>query len=370
MVKKTMKLREAGDLVKQTVKNWSEDKAGRLAAALSYYTIFSLAPLLVIAIAVAGLIFTRGQAQAQVIGQIQELTGSEEIAGLVGGMIESVSQPGASIVALMFGGVTLLFGAAGVFGQLQDALNTIWGVTPVAQRGLGGVIKNRFLSFLMVFLIGFLLLASLLITAALSILDNFLVDLLPAFELVSQLINFFVSFGIITLLFGLIFKILPEADLAWRDVWLGAAVTALLFTLGRMALGIYLGSNAVASPYGAAGSLVLILLWIYYSAQIFFLGAEFTQVYANRYGSRASTEAAAIQQKDRERSGRGRPVQETPAVAPYAPGAGATGRAPGAHPELLPEAKPALRALSTVLAVFVGFIGGMIVTRSTSSKNT
>jgi membrane protein len=181
--------------------------------------------------------------------------------------------------------VTLFVGATGVFVQLQDALNSIWGVRRKPGRGLRNFIKDRLLSFALILGIGFLLLVSLILSAGLSALGNFVTGLLPAQATLWQWINFGVSFGVITLLFAVIFKVLPDVKIAWRDVWIGALLTALLFNLGKYLLGLYLGRSSVTSAYGAAGSLVIVLLWVYYSAQILFFGAKFTQIYSNRYGS-------------------------------------------------------------------------------------
>ena len=276
-----MKLKDLWSLLKDTAKEWSEDKAPRLAAALSYYTIFSLAPLLVIVIAIAGLAFGQAAAQNRINAQIEGLIGQPG-ASAIQAMIASASNPRAGIIATVIGVVTLLLGAAGLFGQLQDSLNTIWEIQPKPEKGLGGLIKKRFLSFTMVLGIGFLLLVSLVITAALSALDNFTTNLFPGFELVFQIVNFLISFAVITLLFAMIYKILPDAKLGWRDVWLGAAVTALLFSAGKLLIGLYMGHASVTSSFGAAGSLVVVLLWIYYSAQILFFGAEVTAVLARR----------------------------------------------------------------------------------------
>jgi membrane protein len=201
-------------------------------------------------------------------------------------MIQRAEQPSTGLVATVVALVTLLFGASGVFGQLQDALNTVWGVEPKVGRGVWGFIKDRFLSFVAVVGTGFLLLVSLVLSSALAALGKWFSGVLPLPEVVLQALNFMVSFVVITGLFALIFKVLPDARVAWRDVWVGAALTAALFTIGKFAIGLYLGKSNVASAYGAAGSLVIVLVWVYYSAQILLYGAEFTQVYANRLGER------------------------------------------------------------------------------------
>jgi membrane protein len=288
-----MKFNDTTQLFKTTFSEWSEDKAARLAAALAYYTVVALAPLLVIVIAIAGLAFGQEATQGQVVGQIASLVGQQS-AEQIQGIIASASQPKSGILATVAGIVTLLFGASGVFGQLQDGMNTIWEVTAKPGRGILGLIKDRFLSLTMVFGVGFLLLVSLALSAALAAVGKFLGELLPLPEVVMLILSFIVSFAVITLLFAMIFKVLPDVKITWGDVWIGAAMTALLFTVGKILLGLYLGKSSVGSAYGAAGSIIVILIWVYYSAQILFFGAEFTQVYANRYGSHITPDEDAV----------------------------------------------------------------------------
>jgi membrane protein len=276
--------RETLELFKDTFSNWNKDHAPRLGAALAYYTVFSLGPLLIIVIAIAGLVFGAEAAQGQIVGQMQGLVG-EQGAAFIQAAIESASQPRSSLIASVIGIVTLLLGALGVFAQLQDALNAIWDVTPKPDRGWRGLIEDRLLSFSMILVVGFLLLVSLVASTALAAFFKYVGGVVPMTAIVAEGVNFFVSFAVITLLFALIFKYLPDAQIAWSNVWIGAAMTALLFTIGKVILGIYLGNSAVSSAYGAAGSLVVVLVWVYYSAQILFFGAEFTKVYANRYGA-------------------------------------------------------------------------------------
>ena len=291
-------------LIRNTIHEWQEDRAPRLAAALAYYTTFSLAPVLILIIAIAGLVGGQQAAQSQVMAQIQDLLGPQG-STFVQGMIQSASQPATGIAATLIGAATLLFGALGVFGELQNSLNMIWDVKPKPARNLWDGIKRfflgRLLSFTMVLGIGFLLLASLVLSAALSALGQFVSATLPLANLWLQLINFFSSFLVITLLFAMIFKFLPEADIAWKDVWLGAAVTSALFTLGKFLIGLYLGRSRVGSIFGAAGSLAILLIWIYYSAQILFFGAEFTQVYANLYGSKIVPDPDMMKITEKER---------------------------------------------------------------------
>lgn len=277
------------NLLKLSYQGWKEDKASRLSAALAYYTIFSLAPLLIIVIAITGLFWQQQAVHQQVMNQIQGLVGADG-AKFVSDLLTSASNPSRGITATILGIITLVFGALGVFNELHNALNTIWEVKEEETKGLLQSIKkiifDRFLSFTMILGIGFLLLVSLVISAALSAVQTSIGNAIPLSEIVLQLANLVISIAVITVLFALIYKFLPDAEIAWRDVWLGAFVTAVLFSLGKFLIGLYLGNSAVASSFGAAGSLVLLLLWIYYSAQILFFGAEFTQVYANNYGSK------------------------------------------------------------------------------------
>lgn len=286
-----MNVKQYGMLLKDATFAWWEHKVPRLGAALAYYTIFSLGPLMLIIIAIAGQVFGEEAAQGQIVQQIQGLVG-EEGAKAIEAMLISARKPSAGIVATVLGVVMLLFGASGVFGQLQDALNTIWGVTPKPGRGLWGFLKDRFLSFAMVVGIAFLLLVSLVVTAALSALGTLFGEW--GASVGGQAANFVISFGVITFLFAMIFKVLPDVRLAWRDVWVGAALTSLLFTIGKLLIGLYLGRSSTASAFGAAGSLVVLLIWIYYSAQILFFGAEFTRAYAAKRGSRVTATPNAV----------------------------------------------------------------------------
>lgn len=294
------------ELLKQTFTEWQEDKASRLAAALSYYTAFSLAPLLIIVIAITALAFGQDAAQGEIVGQLQDLVGREG-AQAIETMIENSRKPTEGTIATLISIVILIFGATGVFSQLQDALNTIWNVAPKPGRGVKGIVKDRFLSFAMVIGIGFLLLVSLVLSAALSALSNYIGHLVPSLNVVWPLVNFLFSFAVITFLFAVIYKVLPDVKITWNDVWIGAAITALLFTIGKTLIGLYLGNSSVGSTYGAAGSFVVLLLWVNYSAQILFFGAEFTQVYANRFGSRIQPAPNAVLLTDAERARQGIP---------------------------------------------------------------
>jgi membrane protein len=299
-------------LLKNTFSEWNEDKAPRLAAALAYYALFAIAPLLIIAIAIAAWAFNQEQAavRGQILGQIQGLVGEQGGKAIQDMLAGAASKPATGLFATVAGLVTLVFGAIGVFGQLQDALNTIWEVAPKPGRSWMDMIKDRLAPFTMVLGIAFLLLVSLVVSAVLAAVSTFLGGMLPDLAIVGQVISFVVSFGVITLLFAMIYKLLPDVKIAWSDVWIGAAVTALLFTIGRLLIGLYLGRSSTASTYGAAGSLVIVLIWVYYSAQILFLGAEFTQVYAKAYGSKIQPAENAVAVTEEARAQQGIPRKE------------------------------------------------------------
>ncbi|MBD2524246.1 YihY/virulence factor BrkB family protein [Nostoc sp. FACHB-133] len=292
-----MNLQAILKLFQETFKEWSEDKASRLAAALAYYTIFSIAPLLIIVIAIAGAVFGEEAARGQIVGQIQGLVGIEG-AKFLESAIQNANQPKTGAIASIISVVVLLLGATGLFTELQDAMNTIWEVKPKPGRGVTNIIRLRILSFAMVIGIGFLLLVSLVISTALTTLVTYFSNLLPGVDFLWQLVNFLLSFAITTVLFGLIFKVLPDVKIAWSDVLVGASLTSVLFSIGRFLLGQYLGNGSFGSTYGAAGSLVVILAWVNYATQILFFGAEFTQVYARRYGSGITPTKHAIPLSD------------------------------------------------------------------------
>jgi membrane protein len=275
-------------LLKATFFKWSDDHAQGLGAALAFYTVFSLAPLLLIAIAIAGLVFGQEAAEGQILGQIRDLVGDDS-AKTIQDILENVRKPSTGVIATCIAGVTLFFGATGVFAQVQEALNTIWGVETNQELGIVQILKSRFLSFLTVLGSGFLLLVSLILSAGLAAIGHRLEFVLHGSELLIQLMNFLISFGTITLLFAMIYKILPDVSIQWSDVWIGAGMTSLLFTIGKLLIGLYLGKTEVGLVYGAAGSLIVILLWVYYASQIFLFGAEFTAVYARSHGSRIET---------------------------------------------------------------------------------
>lgn len=296
-------------LLKETFAEWNNDKASRLAAALAYYTVFSLAPLLIIAIAIAGAVFGEEAARGEIVTQIQSLVGKEG-AQFIETAIENASKPETGSIASIISVVVLLFGASGLFAQLQDALNTIWEVQPKPNLGLWTILRTRFLSFTMVLGVGFLLLVSLILSAGLAGVINFFGHLLPGGGFLLQLANFILSFVVTTVLFGLIYKVLPDAKITWSDVWIGAIITSLLFSVGRFLLGLYLGNSSFGSTYGAAGSVVIILAWVNYAAQILFFGAEFTQVYARRFGSQIVPDKNAISMTSATRDRQGMKRQD------------------------------------------------------------
>lgn len=269
-------------LFKNTVIEWQEDKAPLWAAGIAFYTIFSLAPLLIIAITIAGAVFGQEVAENELVGQIQGLIGKEG-AEAVQALIKNAQQPGSGgTIATVFGIVTLLFGASGIFGQLQEALNAIWDVKPKGGLNIKYFLQNRLLSFAMVLVIGFLLLVSLIISTVLAGVANFFGHLFPGWIIFLQILNFIVSFSVTAFLFALIYKVLPDIKIAWSNLWIGAIFTAILFTIGKFLIGLYLGNSGISSSYGAASSFVVVLIWVFFSAQILLFGAEFTQVYAKQ----------------------------------------------------------------------------------------
>jgi membrane protein len=276
-------------MLRKTFSAWNEHEAPRLGAALAFYTILSLAPLVILVIAIVALIFGHSTAQNQLLGQVESMVGRQG-SEAVKGMIEQAQKPASGAFASLIGVITLLFGASGVFGELRSALNKMWDVKPKSEGGVWGTIKQRFFSFGMVLAVGFLLLVSLVISAALAALGKFFGGFLPMPEFVLSAINFVVSLAGTAVLFALIFRYVPETKIAWKDVWIGATVTALLFTIGNFLIGLYLGKAAVGSAYGAAGSLVVVIVWVYYSAMIFLFGAEFTHVLdSGGHGQNAKT---------------------------------------------------------------------------------
>lgn len=280
-----MNLRKIGRLFRETFKEWQEDNASRIAAALAYYAVFSISPLLVIAIAIAGTFFGQQTAQDQITEQITALVGEDGVQPVLMAL-DNISQPEIRGVASLISVGVLLLGASGFFAQLQDALNTVWKVKPQPGQGIWIFVRKRVSSFLMVLAIGLLLILSLILSAVVSTLSKYQADYLPGWAILWENLDFIVSLGLMTFIFGLMFKYVPDAKIAWKDVFVGSVITALLFLFGKFLLGVYLSKGSLGSAYGAAGSLIVLLAWIYYSAQIILFGAEFTQVYTRIYGSK------------------------------------------------------------------------------------
>jgi membrane protein len=298
----------------QAIEAWIEDYAPSMGAALSYYTLFSIAPLLLIVIGLAGLVFGPEAARGEIFGQLRGLMGDQGAAA-VEHLLQSADKPQGGTIATVTGIVMLLLGATTVFGELQNALDRIWRA-PARKKASGwwNLLRSRVLSFGMILGISFLLMVSLVMSALVSALGKLWGPAFKGWETVAHLLDLFITFGMVTVMFALIYKIIPRVRIQWRDVWIGAAVTAGLFAVGKFLIGLYLGKSSVASAFGAAGSLVVMMVWVYYSAQIFLLGAEFTWVYAHSYGSRRG-----------ER--RPRPEESAP-VTPRSPaGASSTARA-------------------------------------------
>jgi membrane protein len=317
---------ELWSVLKRAAAEWWDDNVSRLASSLAYYTVFSIAPLLVIAIAISGAVFGAEAAQNEVSSQLRGLLGpaGAEVVELT---VKNAGQNQASgALASILGILVLAWGATNVFISLQDSLNTIWGVKPRPDIGLWNTVRIRFLSFGMVLGFAFLLLVSLLVSAALSALERYFDG--ARYELVWQGLNTAISIGVFSLLFAMIFKFLPDVKVGWRDVAIGAVATAALFSIGKTLIGLYLGHSSVGSVYGAAGSLVILLLWVYYSAQVLFFGAEFTQVYARRHGRHIAPDSHAVAITEDELARQGIPRPETVQDAVEAKENAAAGRTP------------------------------------------
>ena len=280
-----MSIKNTWQLLKDTYKSWSSHDCGTMAAALSYYTVFSIAPVLVIIIAVVGLIFGRDAVSGQIYTQVKDMLGSQSAAQLQS-MIKGAYQPGKNIIATTISIGVLIVGASSILQQLQISLNTIWDVKAKPNLGLSKYIRDRILSFAFILSMGFLLLVSLAVNAALAGFSGYLSSQFPSFPVYfMRALEVIISFLVITGLFCMMYKYIPDAKIKWKEVRIGGIVTALLFTIGKYLIGLYLGTANVASAYGAAGSIVIIFIWIYYSSQILFIGAEFTKVYACRDGN-------------------------------------------------------------------------------------
>lgn len=351
-------------LLRQTVDAWNEDKVPRHGAALAYYTGLSLLPLLIVIMAIIGLIFGQEAAQGYVIQQMRDLLGPQG-GDAIQDMIRRADQPGTGLMATILGTATLLFAASGVFAQLQDSLNTIWGVGPKPGRGIWGILRDRFISFSALLGTGFLLLVSLVLSAGLAALGKWYGRWLPLPELALQAMDLALSLVVLTGLFAMMFKLLPDAKMAWRDVWMGAALTAILFTLGKFAIGLYLGKSDVASPYGAAGSMIVLLVWVYYSAQILLFGAEFTQIHANAAGARVRPKAhAVVTDPNKAQASTGAFDQPRTAV-PARPASAAEHAIPTAYPrQLETEVGTDRIARWGSIIILLLSIGRLILTRS------
>jgi membrane protein len=356
-------------MLKEAWQAWNQDKATRLGAALAYYTLFSLAPLLVIVIAIAALVFGHEAAQGRIVAEIQGVVGGAS-AQAIQSMIEKARTPTTGIVATILSLITLILGATGVVNELKDTLNTIWHVQAPA-LGLWGTVKTRVMSLAFVLGLGFLLLVSLVVSAVLSGMSAFMSHLVSSPWLIHfwQGVNFVVSLGVITVVFAMLYRFLPDTAIPWRDVWVGAGLTALLFVISKSLIGLYLGKSSIGSAYGPAGAIVLILVWVYYAALVFLFGAEVTAVYAHRQGSRASASAAESHALDGEpsdhRSFRQPPVLRATAVR-------ALVSAPVRHiqgPRHLMAGDPAYRPYMTaVFAVVLGMILLKVRRRAQSSQ--
>ncbi|MCS4508956.1 YihY/virulence factor BrkB family protein [Xylophilus ampelinus] len=274
-------------LARKSIAAWSDDYAPSMGAAIAYYAVFSLAPLLLIVIAVAGFVFGREAVQGEIVGQLSGLLGRDG-ALAVQGLIKSASQPAQGLVATVISLVVLAVGATTVFGELQSSLDRIWGIPTTANSGIRATLRARLLSFGLILGLAFLLMVSLTVSAAVAAMGTWIGSVLPGWAVTLQIINLAVSLCITTLLFAMIYKLMPQARIAWRDVWVGAVVTAVLFEVGKLLIGLYVARSSVSSSFAAAGSIIVLLVWVYYSAQIFLLGAEFTWVYASEHGSRAT----------------------------------------------------------------------------------
>ena len=292
---RSMRFTDVLPLIKSTFKAWIDDYAPSMGAALAYYTVFSIAPLLLIVIAVAGLVFGADAVRGEIVGQLASMMGKAG-ASAIEGLLRSVSKPSESILATVVGLLLLLVGATTVFGELQDALDRIWRV-PInkddhQKSGLWQLLRTRLLSFGMILGIGFLLMISLVFSAALAALGRWWSPLLAGWSLLAHLIDIFLGFGLTSLVFAMIYKLMPKVQVSWRDVITGSLVTAFLFTVGKHLISLYITSSSITSGFGAAGSLVIVLVWVYYSAQIFLLGAEFTWAYSHAWGSRRDADEA------------------------------------------------------------------------------
>jgi membrane protein len=334
-------------LVKTAISAWLDDYAPSMGAALSYYTVFSLAPLLLIVVSVAGLVFGEDAVRGELFSQLQGLMGADA-AKAIQDLLASVNKPGKGVAGTIVGVALLLFGATTVFGELQDALDRIWRAPAREKGGLWSLLRARLLSFGLILGLAFLLMVSLVLGAAIAALGKWWGSAFGGWETLLQIVNLVVGFGLTTLVFAMIYKLMPRVQVRWHDVWLGALVTAALFSVGKFLIGLYIGKSGVASGFGAAGSLIVVLLWVYYSAQIFLVGAEFTWVYAKTFGSlRGIDDAAEVTEKAAAAG-----VAPTRGADP--PGSDAGAAAPGASAAAPRAAATAARPRSLVGDVGTG----------------
>lgn len=370
-----MKPQHLFDLCRKAVLAWVDDFAPSMGAAISYYTMFSLAPLLVIVIAIAGALFGREAVQGEIVAQLSGLIGQEG-ASAVQGLIKSASEPAKGLIAGLISIVVLIIGATTVFAELQSALDRIWHV-PEADKpsGIWAILRARLLSFGLILGLAFLLMVSLVVSAGVAAFGAWANGLLPGWELLLFGLNILISVSVATLLFAMIFKLMPTAPIAWRDVWVGAVVTALLFEVGKTLIGLYLGKSGVTESFAAAGSLVVLLAWVYYAAQIFLLGAEFTKVYASECGSVAgaralqatqASAAAARAGTDHPAAALAAPAQGAPALAaPGVPDDAALRRAAEAQKEIDRRVQRATAALARqAIALGVATLASMLLARA------
>ena len=361
-----MNAKKIWSILKGTAREFGEDNVLRLSAALAYYAMFSIGPLLVIAVGVAGLVFGHHTVQQQIAQQIQRMLGPNAANTLVSMM--SAQRYGSSLITTILGIIALLFGASGVFGQIQDSLNTIWEVKSKPGAGIWGYIRSRFLSFAMVLGVGFLLLVSLALTTFITAMTGSFGSKLPISETLAHILNFVISFAVVSALFALIFKYLPDVKIPFKKVWVGGIGTALLFTIGKYLLAWYLGRQSTTSSYGAAGSVIVILMWVYYASVILFFGAEFTQVYVKQTGTRVVPSEYAVPVTQEARAQEGIPHQEQ--TAKPEPNLEPPSRRPQRHPQPAWPApqfsSPGTVATQTpwrfvTLMLVAGFAGGVLL---------
>lgn len=337
---------DAWPLLKKAVSSFLDDDASSMGAALSYYTVFSLAPILLIVLSVAGLVFGEEAARGALFGELAKLMGSDA-ARAAQDMMASTSKPSHGVLGTVVGVIVMLVGATTVFAQLQNSLDRIWRAPKREGGGLWNLLRTRFLSFGMILGIAFLLIVSLVVSTAVSAIGKWWGPAFGGFELLSHALTFVFGLIVTTLMFAAIYKVMPRVPVRWRDVWIGAAVTALLFGVGRYLIGLYLGKSSVASGYGAAGSIIIIFLWVYYSAQIFLMGAEFTAVYARSHGATAQKKEQTPHAAAAPQAAASRPALPVPrvAVAPVI--------APARHWAPATRHDGSLATLATSLAVWV-----------------